>query len=67
MKLLQDMREVLKTLKRRKPSKKYCPKCGSSDIHLSRGMDYWLTTLKYMCKNCGYSGPIVMELEKEEG
>ncbi|MGD0978780.1 MAG: hypothetical protein ABR962_06515 [Candidatus Bathyarchaeia archaeon] len=67
MKMLQDMREVLKTLKRRKPSKKYCPKCGSPDIGLSSSSDYWLTPSKYACKKCGYSGPVVMELEKEEG
>jgi predicted RNA-binding Zn-ribbon protein involved in translation (DUF1610 family) len=67
MRLLQDMREVLKTLKRRKPSAKYCPRCGSPEIHLCSGADYWLTPLKYECKSCGYRGPIVMELEKEEG
>jgi hypothetical protein len=22
---------------------------------------------KYVCEKCGYNGPIVMELEKEEG
>jgi predicted RNA-binding Zn-ribbon protein involved in translation (DUF1610 family) len=53
-------------LKRRKPSKKYCPRCGSPEIHLSSSLDYWLTPRKYVCKKCGYVGPIVMELEKEE-
>jgi predicted RNA-binding Zn-ribbon protein involved in translation (DUF1610 family) len=66
-KMLQDMREVLKMLKRRRSSKKYCPRCGSPDIRLSSGSGYWLTPLKYVCKKCGYSGPVVMELEKEEG
>jgi predicted RNA-binding Zn-ribbon protein involved in translation (DUF1610 family) len=66
MKLLQNVREVFKTLKRRKPSKIYCPKCGSPKIHLSSSLDYWLTPKKYVCENCGYVGLIVMELEKEE-
>jgi predicted RNA-binding Zn-ribbon protein involved in translation (DUF1610 family) len=66
MKLLQDMREVFKTLKRRKPSKIYCPRCGSPKIHLASSLDYWLTPKKYLCQNCGYVGLIVMELEKEE-
>jgi predicted RNA-binding Zn-ribbon protein involved in translation (DUF1610 family) len=66
MKLLRDIREVFKTLKRRRPSKIYCPRCGSSKIHLSSSLDYWLTPKKYVCENCGYVGPIVMELEKEE-
>jgi predicted RNA-binding Zn-ribbon protein involved in translation (DUF1610 family) len=67
MKLLQNIREVFKTLKHRKPSKIYCPKCGSPNIHLSSSLDYWLTPKKYVCENCGYVGPIIMELEKEEG
>ena len=66
MKLLQNIREVFKTLKRRKPSKIYCPRCGGPNIHLSSGLDYWLTPKKYVCENCGYVGLIVMELEKEE-
>jgi len=66
MKLLQTIREVFKNLKRRKPSKIYCPRCGSPKIHLSSSLDYWLTPKKYLCENCGYVGLIVMELEKEE-
>jgi predicted RNA-binding Zn-ribbon protein involved in translation (DUF1610 family) len=66
MKLLGNMREVFKTLKRRKPSKAYCPRCGSSKIHLFASLDYWLTPKKYVCDDCGYSGPIVMELEEEQ-
>jgi len=67
MKLLQNIREVFKTLKYRRPSKIYCPRCESPNIHLSSSFDYWLTPKKYVCTDCGYRGPIVMELEKEEG
>jgi predicted RNA-binding Zn-ribbon protein involved in translation (DUF1610 family) len=66
MKLLQNIREVFKTLKYRKPSKIFCPRCGSPKIRLSSSLDYWLTPKKYVCENCGYVGQIVMELEKEE-
>jgi len=66
MKLLQNIREVLKTLKRRRPTKIYCPRCGSPRIHLSKSFDGWLTPRKYACEDCEYVGPIVMELEKEE-
>jgi len=66
MKLLRNIREVFETLKRRKPSRIYCPRCGSPKIHLSSSLDYWLTPKKYVCENCGYVGSIVMELEKEE-
>jgi len=66
MKLLENIREVFKTLKRRKPSKIYCPRCGSPEIRLSSSLDYWLTPKKYVCEKCGYVGSIVMELEEEE-
>jgi predicted RNA-binding Zn-ribbon protein involved in translation (DUF1610 family) len=66
MKLLQNVREVFKSLKRRKPAKIYCPRCCSPKIRLYSSLDLWLTPKKYICDNCGYVGPIVMELEKEE-
>ncbi|MEM3464180.1 MAG: hypothetical protein QXL91_04890 [Candidatus Bathyarchaeia archaeon] len=66
MRFLEDLREVFKALKHREPSKIYCPRCGSSRIHLSSSLDYWLTPKKYVCDECGYKGQIVMELEKEE-
>ncbi|MEM3577348.1 MAG: hypothetical protein QXX51_02710 [Candidatus Bathyarchaeia archaeon] len=66
MKLLQNLKEVFGSLKRRGPTKIYCPRCGSPNIRLSSSLDYWLTPKKYVCENCGYNGPIVMELEKEE-
>ncbi|MEM3464386.1 MAG: hypothetical protein QXL91_05940 [Candidatus Bathyarchaeia archaeon] len=65
MRFLEDLGEVFKALKRRKPSKIYCPRCGSPRIHLSSSLDYWLTPKKYVCDECGYKGQIVMELEKE--
>ncbi|MCW4046389.1 MAG: hypothetical protein NWE99_02345 [Candidatus Bathyarchaeota archaeon] len=66
MKMLQNVREVFKTLKHRKPTKIYCPRCSSPKIHLTSSFDMWLTPQKYICNDCGYIGPIVMELEKEE-
>jgi hypothetical protein len=33
---------------------------------LYSGLDFWLTPKKYVCADCGYVGPIIMELEKEE-
>jgi len=66
MTLLGDIREILKSLRRAKPSKSYCPKCASPNIHLSSRVDYWLAPRKYVCEDCGYNGPIIMELEKEE-
>jgi predicted RNA-binding Zn-ribbon protein involved in translation (DUF1610 family) len=66
MKKLQNVREVLKSLKHRKPTKIYCPKCCSPKIKMHSTFDLWLTPQKYVCDNCGYIGPIILELEKEE-
>lgn len=68
MKMLKDVREVIKSLKHGKPTKIYCPRCCSPKINLSSELDIWLTPKKYLCENCGYTGPIVMEIdiEKEE-
>ena len=64
MGILQNMREVLKGLKRRGAVKKLCPRCGSSKLQLSSRFDIWLTPEQYVCENCGYRGPIVMEVEE---
>ena len=64
MKPLANVREVLKTIKRRKPTQIFCPRCASPRIGLSSSFDMWLTPQKFVCQSCGYLGPIVMELEK---
>ena len=66
MKLLQNVREVLKSLKHNKPAQIFCPRCCSPKITLYSSLDVWFTPAKYVCEACGYIGPIVMELEKEE-
>ncbi|MEM0057322.1 MAG: hypothetical protein QXG58_01230 [Candidatus Bathyarchaeia archaeon] len=66
MGILQNMLEVFKTLKHRGPSKIYCPRCGSPKIRLFSSLNYWLTPKKYFCEDCGYTGPIVMELEENK-
>jgi transposase-like protein len=66
MKKLDGFREVFKTVKHRKPSQIFCPRCASSKIHLHSGLDLWLTPQSYICEDCGYNGIIVMELEKDE-
>jgi len=66
MKKLQNLREVLKSLKHGKPTKIYCPRCCNPKISLSSSLDLWLMPRKYVCEACGYKGPIMMEIEKEE-
>jgi len=66
MGFMRDVREALKSTKRRPPSKIYCPRCGSAAIHTSFRNDIFLVTKQYVCDDCKYSGPLIMELEKEK-
>jgi transposase-like protein len=66
MKPMENVREVFNTLKHRKPTRIYCPRCASPKLSLSSTFDAWLTPRKYRCETCGYTGSIVLELEKEE-
>ena len=74
MGILADFRGVLKELKHKKRGEatiNLCPKCGSKKISLSSGFDtyprmYGITPTQYVCAECGYKGPIVMEQTKKE-
>lgn len=63
---LKDMNNVIKGLKHKKSCKVYCPRCASPEIGLVSSYNYMLGPRRYICRICGYNGPIVMELEKEE-
>ncbi|KYH40515.1 MAG: hypothetical protein AYL33_005750 [Candidatus Bathyarchaeota archaeon B63] len=66
---MQMIKRILKKLKWRSGSSAKiiaCPRCGSTRITLSSGMDAWLTPKKYVCQSCGYVGPIIVEIEREE-
>ncbi len=66
MGILKDLSDVLKGMKRRNQAIKLCPKCRSSKLRLSSSFDIWLTPEQYVCENCGYKGPIILEVEEEE-
>jgi DNA-directed RNA polymerase subunit RPC12/RpoP len=74
MGLLADFREVLKELKHKKRGEAtvdVCPKCGSKRLSLSSGFDtyprlYGITPRQYVCAECGYKGPVVLEQPKNE-
>ncbi|MDH5438487.1 MAG: hypothetical protein OEX76_06260 [Candidatus Bathyarchaeota archaeon] len=66
MGMLKTLSDVFKSMKRRSPSLKLCPRCGSPKLRLSSRFDGWLTPEQYICENCGYKGPVVMELEEKK-
>ena len=66
MKNPDGLRDILKNTKHRKPTQIYCPRCASPKITLSSSLAVWLTPKQYYCKECGYLGIIVLELEKDD-
>ena len=42
-----------------------CPACGGKNVELLSKFDAWLLPKRYLCKSCGYLGPIILEVEKE--
>jgi predicted RNA-binding Zn-ribbon protein involved in translation (DUF1610 family) len=66
MKKLDGFREIIKNTRHRKVTEIFCPRCCSPKIELNSSLDIWLTPRQYHCEDCGYTGILVMELEKEE-
>jgi hypothetical protein len=64
---LRDLSIVVKSLKRRGATAKFCPCCGSPRLKLAGGFDFWLSPGKHVCLDCGYRGFVVMEKDEEEG
>jgi hypothetical protein len=63
LEIFKNLREIGGRIERRRVrTPKCCPKCASSKLSLSSTFDVWLTPEQYVCENCGYKGPIVMEL-----
>ncbi|MCW3981397.1 MAG: hypothetical protein NWF11_07995 [Candidatus Bathyarchaeota archaeon] len=61
---IQIFREILTGLRREKLTRKYCPRCRNPYISLSSKFDVWLLPEQYICEECGYHGPIVLEIEE---
>ena len=66
MGILRNIREVVGNLKHDRPTPKLCPRCGNPKLGLSSRFDIWLFPEQYVCEQCGYKGPITLELEKEK-
>jgi hypothetical protein len=61
----RDLREIVRGLKHRGATEKYCPCCGSAKLKLVGGFEFWLTPGKYVCLDCGYRGFVVMEKDED--
>lgn len=63
---LNNFREVVGNLKHQHTRPKLCPRCHSTKLRLSSRFDMWLFPEQYICPECGYKGPIVLELEEQK-
>ena len=45
---------------------KACPICGSRKLERSSSFDGWLIPEQYICLECGYKGPIYLEIQVDE-
>jgi len=64
---MKEILQVLKNLRLPKRGKKrllLCPKCKSPRIKKVGKFSGWLIPEEYYCPNCGYKGPIVLEVEE---
>jgi len=43
-----------------------CPVCLSPRIRRSSSFDGWLIPVTYVCEECGYRGPVYLEIEVDD-
>lgn len=64
MEALKGILDALKNVKYRGPEPIYCPKCRSSKIFPKA--NFGILPKNYQCKECGYEGFLVLEMDTEE-
>ncbi len=60
---LKGILNILFKARHRTPKPVFCPRCGSHEIKLKES--YGILPRMYTCSECGYEGPLVLELEEE--
>ncbi|PCN50806.1 hypothetical protein B6U99_02580 [Candidatus Geothermarchaeota archaeon ex4572_27] len=50
----------------KRPVVRLCPVCHSRNIERASALSGWLTPDEYICLDCGYRGPVVLEVELVE-
>ncbi|MGQ4832844.1 MAG: hypothetical protein ACP6IS_02960 [Candidatus Asgardarchaeia archaeon] len=59
--------DALRKLRRKKERTiKLCPVCLSPHLRLASSISGWLVAETYHCIDCGYTGPIYIEVTPEE-
>ena len=60
---LKGLSDKLFKIRHRAPRPVFCPKCGGHKMKLKEG--YGILPYMYRCTECGYEGPLVLEIEEE--
>ncbi len=61
---MNTLRELLSVLRRRrKNTVDLCPVCSDTSLRPFNSFSGWLTPPVYLCRKCGYTGPLFLELE----
>jgi len=54
----EKLEELMEKESEKPKGKLFCPECGSPSLYYFLGL---YTGYKYVCKECGYRGPVVIE------
>jgi len=61
---LKGLSDKLFKIRHRAPKPVFCPKCGSHKMKVKES--YGILPHMYTCTECGYEGPLFLEIEEEE-
>ena len=60
---LKGLSDKLFKIRHRAPKPVFCPKCGSHKMQVNES--YGILPHMYTCTECGYEGPLFLEIEEE--
>lgn len=60
---LKGLSDKLFEIRHRAPKPVFCPKCGSHKMKVKES--YGILPHMYTCTECGYEGPLFLEIEEE--
>ena len=61
---LEGFKDTIRQLRYRRPQPVFCPRCKGKNMRLVP--NYGILPLTYLCSDCGYEGPLVIELEADD-
>jgi predicted RNA-binding Zn-ribbon protein involved in translation (DUF1610 family) len=62
---LRDLWRTITKVRHRGPQPKFCPMCGGHRVYSEP--NFGILPTVYRCRDCSYEGPLVVEIEPDEG